>query len=133
MTRFVCSTCGTQYGDRTDPPDRCAICSDDRQYVGWSGQHWTTLEALQAAHSVRFEVDDGLLGVGITPAFGIPQRSLVLPTPAGNILWEATSLVTAAAVARMWDRARAATADDDTHDDDDQTDIARLTRQGAPT
>ena len=101
MTRFVCSTCGTQYGDRTDPPDRCAICSDDRQYVGWSGQHWTTLEALQAAHSVRFEVDDGLLGVGITPAFGIPQRSLVLPTPAGNILWEATSLVTAAAVAEL--------------------------------
>ena len=79
----------------------CAICSDDRQYVGWSGQHWTTLEALQAAHTVRLEVDDGLLGVGITPAFGIPQRSLVLPTSAGNILWETTSLVTADAVAEL--------------------------------
>ena len=45
------------------------------------------------------------------------------------------SAASPAAIARMWDRARAATADDDTHDDDndDQTDIARLTRQGAPT
>ena len=101
MTRFICATCGTQHADRTDPPDTCAICSDDRQYVGWSGQHWTTLEALQAAHTVRLEVDDGLLGVGITPAFGIPQRSLVLPTSAGNILWETTSLVTADAVAEL--------------------------------
>ena len=101
MTRFICTTCGTQYGDRSDPPDACAICSDDRQYVGWSGQHWTTLEALQAAHTVRHAVDDGLLGVGITPAFGIPQRSLVLPTSAGNVLWETTSLVTADAVAEL--------------------------------
>ena len=84
MTRFICTTCGTQNGDRTEPPDMCAICSDDRQYVGWSGQHWTTLEELQAAHTVRLEVDDGLLGVGITPAFGIPQRSLVLPTSSGQ-------------------------------------------------
>jgi len=101
MTRFICATCGTQYGDRTDPPDACAICSDDRQYVGWSGQHWTTLQALQATHTVRLEVDDDLLGVGIAPGFGIPQRSLVLPTSAGNILWEATSLVTADAVAEL--------------------------------
>ena len=45
------------------------------------------------------------------------------------------SAASPAAIARMWDRARAATEDDDTHDDDndDQTDIARLTRQGAPT
>ncbi len=101
MIRYICTTCGTQYADRIDPPSACAICSDDRQYVGWSGQHWTTLEELQAAHTVRFDVDDGLVGIGITPAFGIPQRSLVLPTSIGNILWETTSLVSGDAVAEL--------------------------------
>ena len=65
------------------------------------GQHWTTLEALQAATPSGFEVDGDLLGIGITPGFGIPQRSLVLPTDAGNILWETISLVTADAVAEL--------------------------------
>lgn len=101
MTRFICATCGTQYADCTEPPAMCAICSDDRQYVGWGGQQWTTLEELQAAHTVRFEVDHGLLGIGITPAFGIPQRSLVVPTTTGNILWETTSLVTPDAVTEL--------------------------------
>ena len=104
MIRCICTTCGTQYADRIDPPSACAICSDDRQYIGWSGQHWTTLEELQAAHTVRFDVDDGLVGIGMTPAFGIPQRSLILPTSIGNILWETTSLVSGDAVAELEER-----------------------------
>ena len=104
MTRFICATCGTQYADRAEPPDACAICSDDRQYVGWGGQRWTTLDELRVLHTVRFEVDDDLLGIGITPAFGIPQRSLVLPTTTGNILWETISLVTADAVDELESR-----------------------------
>ena len=98
MTRFICATCGTQYADSDSPPVECAICTDDRQYVGWGGQHWTTHEALLADHELRLETDGELLGIGITPAFGIPQRALFLPTDAGNILWETVSLVTQEAV-----------------------------------
>jgi hypothetical protein len=36
--------------------------------------------------------------------FAIPQRALLLPTGAGNILWECVSLVTAEAVARLKER-----------------------------
>jgi hypothetical protein len=34
MTAHICVTCGVQQADRTDLPERCAICEDERQYVG---------------------------------------------------------------------------------------------------
>ena len=98
MTRFMCSNCGHQYADSATAPSSCAICSDERQYVHPNGQSWTTHEALRADHHVRFETDGDLLGLGISPAFGIPQRALHLQTDAGNILWECLSLVTPEAV-----------------------------------
>ena len=51
MPHFICTTCGTQYAEAEQPPDRCAICEDERQYVGWDGQQWTTLDELRADHT----------------------------------------------------------------------------------
>ena len=31
------------------PRDDCPICLDERQYVGWDGQQWTTLAELASA------------------------------------------------------------------------------------
>lgn len=101
MTMFICQTCGLQYADSRSPPPACRICSDERQYVGWSGQAWTTHEELAGRHQLRLAMDGELLGIGITPNFAIPQRALFLQTDAGNILWECTSLVTPAAVAEL--------------------------------
>ncbi|HEY2288647.1 MAG TPA: MBL fold metallo-hydrolase, partial [Streptosporangiaceae bacterium] len=42
----ICVTCGVQYGG--DRPD-CPICLDERQWVGWDGQQWTSLAQLRAA------------------------------------------------------------------------------------
>lgn len=98
MTKFICATCGTQYADAEAEPSHCAICEDSRQYVGWAGQRWTTHEALGADHRQRIEDDDGLLAFGLEPAFAIDQRALLLPTDAGNLLWECASLVSDAAV-----------------------------------
>ena len=101
MIHPICETCGTQYAEASAPPPRCPVCEDERQFVGWNGQSWTTHEALAARHTLRLEDDDGLLGIGLAPAFAINQRALYLPTDAGNILWECVSLVTDAAVARL--------------------------------
>jgi hypothetical protein len=76
------------------PPAHCPICEDDRQYVGPNGQSWTTHDALANRFRLRIEDDEGVLGIGIDGAFGIPQRALFLPTDAGNLLWECVSLVT---------------------------------------
>jgi hypothetical protein len=104
MNGYICETCGTQFAPSAQPPAACPICEDERQYVGWNGQRWTTHEALSANHSLRIGVDDGLLAISMNGDFGIPQRALLLPTAAGNLLWESVSLVTDEAVTRLRER-----------------------------
>ena len=98
MTKAICETCGTQY---PNTPAHCAVCEDERQYVGAGGQTWTTHEALKTTHALRLQDEAGVLGIGLTPTFAINQRALYLPTDAGNILWESLSLVTDEAVAAL--------------------------------
>jgi hypothetical protein len=104
MNTYICETCGTQFAPSALPPATCPICEDERQYVGWEGQRWTTHEALATQHSLRIGEDAGLLAIDMAGSFGIPQRSLLLPTAAGNLLWECVTLVTPEAVARLRER-----------------------------
>src|SRR5262249_23635348 len=39
------------------------------------------------------ETDHDLLGIGMTPAFAIGQRALVVPDRGGNILWDCSALI----------------------------------------
>lgn len=83
----VCSTCGVQYdAPRTD----CPICLDERQYVGWDGQQWTTLARLRAdGHRGHLDAEGpDVVGVGVEPAFGVGQRALLIRAPGGNVLWD---------------------------------------------
>ena len=94
MTPFICITCGTQFAPSDAPPARCAICEDQRQFVRWDGQAWTTIEALRAKYKLRFEQEDGgVTGIGIEPHFAIGQRALLVCTPGGNVLWDCIGLV----------------------------------------
>jgi len=49
MPVWICATCGNHYGDRESPPEECAICADERQWVPSSGPRWTTAAELAAA------------------------------------------------------------------------------------
>jgi glyoxylase-like metal-dependent hydrolase (beta-lactamase superfamily II) len=94
MSAFICETCGVQHAPSTEPPDRCAICEDERQYVGHQGQRWTTLETLRAGHRADIRAEEpGLTGIGCEPAFAIGQRALLVQTPGGNVLWDCTTLI----------------------------------------
>jgi glyoxylase-like metal-dependent hydrolase (beta-lactamase superfamily II) len=94
VTPFICVTCGTQFAPTETLPDRCPICEDERQYVGWEGQRWTTLAELsQDHHNVIREEEPGLTGIGTDPAFAIGQRALLVQTPGGNVLWDCISLL----------------------------------------
>ncbi len=97
----LCETCGTQFAPSLAPPPNCPICMDERQYVGWDGQRWTTHAALGQRFGLRIGDDDGLLAMAIDGAFAIPQRVLHLRTDAGNLLWECLPLVTDVAVAAL--------------------------------
>ena len=73
-TCYICATCGVQFEATEEPPPHCPICEDERQYVGWSGQSWTTLDELRARHHNDVRDDLGLTGIGTQPAFAIGQR-----------------------------------------------------------
>jgi glyoxylase-like metal-dependent hydrolase (beta-lactamase superfamily II) len=100
----ICVTCGTQFARSEAPPERCPICEDERQFVGWAGQEWTTLEHLRRHHRLALQDEgDGLLGIGIEPKFAIGQRALLVPAevrdrPSQNVLWDCISLIDQAAV-----------------------------------
>ena len=82
----ICATCGVQYGA---PRPDCPICEDERQYVGWDGQRWTTLEELRGGRRGRVEEEGpGVVGIGAEPSVAIGQRALLLRTPSGNVLWD---------------------------------------------
>jgi glyoxylase-like metal-dependent hydrolase (beta-lactamase superfamily II) len=100
----ICVTCGTQFAASEAPPERCPICEDERQFVGWAGQEWTTLEDLRARHRLALQDEgDRLLGIGTEPKFAIGQRALLVPArmrdgPGRNVLWDCISLIDEAAV-----------------------------------
>jgi hypothetical protein len=104
MTNFICATCGTQFPASDMPPEHCPICEDERQYIGWQGQQWTTLAELQAARRTEIkEEEPGLTGIGTTPSFAIGQRALLVQAPGGNILWDCISLIDDATIAAVRD------------------------------
>lgn len=100
MENYICRTCGVEYAKSESPPINCPICDDPRQYVGWEGQKWTTMDQLKSEgykNDVRQE-EPGLTGIGIDPSFTIGQRALLVQTPGGNVLYDCVSLLDEAAV-----------------------------------
>jgi hypothetical protein len=83
----ICSTCGVQYAA---PRADCPICEDQRQYVGWDGQQWTSLAELRGAgrQGETRQEGPGVVGVGAQPPTAIGQRALLVRAPSGNVLWD---------------------------------------------
>ncbi|WP_245865838.1 MBL fold metallo-hydrolase [Rhodococcoides kyotonense] len=95
-------TCGVQY-----PQDaartHCSICEDERQYVGYDGQQWTSLNDMRRdgySVDIREEVP-GLWGLATSPTFAIGQRALLVPGEGGNVLWDCISYIDDAAAQRV--------------------------------
>lgn len=96
MEHFICLTCGVQFSAVDEPPQLCPICQDERQYVGYEGQQWTTLAALQKEYqNIVKPVEPGLYGIGTVPKFSLGQRALLSQSDQGNVLWDCVSLLDA--------------------------------------
>jgi hypothetical protein len=94
MPNYICVTCGTQYPVTDEPPAHCVICEEERQYVGWKGQLWTTLAELRHDHRNLIKAEEpGLTGIGTEPSFAIAQRALLVQSASGNVLWDCISLI----------------------------------------
>jgi glyoxylase-like metal-dependent hydrolase (beta-lactamase superfamily II) len=87
--KYLCVTCGTQYPESEGPPAHCPICDDERQYVGWDGQQWTTLDQMRGKYRNTIQEEEpGLFALHTQPQIGIGQRAFVVRTPEGNLLWD---------------------------------------------
>ncbi len=91
--RPICMTCGVQFAATETAIDICPICADERQYVGWHGQQWTTLERLrESPRDSRIHSEEpGLASLDIVPATAIGQRAFLVDTPKGTIIWDCTT------------------------------------------
>jgi glyoxylase-like metal-dependent hydrolase (beta-lactamase superfamily II) len=101
MAISVCATCGNHFpGERLGV---CPVCADERQWLPPGGQRWTTLAELAAAgHSCDIRViEPGLTGIGAEPSFAIGQRSLLVRTAEGSLLWDPSGFIDDAAVAAV--------------------------------
>jgi hypothetical protein len=75
----ICNTCGTSYPGSSEPPPRCLICEDERQFVPPGGQLWTTPEKLAGSHVNGWrQLETGLFEIHTHPQFAIGQRALLL-------------------------------------------------------
>ncbi len=100
MEAFICRTCGVQYAPSERPPERCPICEDERQYVGWNGQQWTTMAELiaEGRQNHFYEEEPGLHAIDTRPQVSIGQRALLVQTPNGNVMWDCVTLVDDASI-----------------------------------
>lgn len=101
----ICVTCGVQYSlpDAGGDQQHCMICDDERQYVGYDGQQWTSLDALRDqgySVDIREEVP-GLWGLATSPGLAIGQRALLIPGDGGTVMWDSITYIDDAAVARV--------------------------------
>src|SRR3954451_2100183 len=81
---YLCVTCGTQFPESPKPPEHCAICEDERHYVGPDGRQWTPLERRRTTtkNTIR-EEEEGLYSINTEPRFGIGKRAFLIQTPRG--------------------------------------------------
>jgi hypothetical protein len=93
-TAFICTTCGQQQAEAETPPEGCPICLDGRQYVLPAGQQWATQEGIRKRHFSAWRLQEpGLMGLGIQPQFAIGQRSLLVRSGDGWVMWDCVPLI----------------------------------------
>jgi hypothetical protein len=94
----ICVTCGVQHAGT---PSTCAVCQDERQYVGHAGQRWASLDELRLRQTVVEPIEADLWSISTEPSFGIGQRAHLVQTALGNLMWESISSISDEAVARV--------------------------------
>lgn len=99
-TAWICVTCGNEY-----PPGptraTCLICTDERQYVPAAGQLWAELDPDDPRSVTVRTPEPGLSEFTVDPSVGIGQRTFLVHTPAGGILWEPPGFIGPALLERL--------------------------------
>jgi hypothetical protein len=100
---WICPACGANFAPAEAPPERCALCEDERQYVPPSGQAWTSRERLAAegASTELRAIEPELWGLGASPSVGVGQRGVVVRVGSECVLFDPPPYVDDAALAAV--------------------------------
>ncbi|HUA46534.1 MAG TPA: hypothetical protein VMA77_14985 [Solirubrobacteraceae bacterium] len=101
LNAWICPACGANYPPSPEPPARCPLCEDERQWVPPTGQEWKTMDELMRVgyHTELREAEPNLIGIGMHPGgVGVGQRGLLVSTPEGNLLWDPPAFIDQAAI-----------------------------------
>lgn len=99
MHPWICATCCAEFPPAEEPPHRCPICEDPRQYVPVEGQKWTNeLELAQEHRTEIHEEEPGLIGIGVEPRTGIGQRALLVTHEEGGVMFDGIPLLDEASI-----------------------------------
>lgn len=100
---WICATCAVETADLETPPDACAICEDERQWVPEGGTVWTTLDELRerGTRIVMTEVEPDLWGLTTEPQVGIGQQTMVVRVPEGTLLLDCVGYLDDEALERV--------------------------------
>jgi glyoxylase-like metal-dependent hydrolase (beta-lactamase superfamily II) len=103
---LVCTACGTQFPtSNRDELKTCFICDDPRQFTPQSGQAFTNLDTIRAAHKNNFHPlpcdPETFISIVTEPKFAIGERAVLIRTPQGNILWDCITLLDDATIASI--------------------------------
>ena len=103
MAAWICAHLRCSVPGHRSAAAGCPICEDERQYVGWDGQRWTTMAELggRAASGAARGGARTWSASASSPSFAIGQRALLVRTPHGNVLWDCVSLLDDAGRARI--------------------------------
>jgi hypothetical protein len=87
---WVCETCAVETADLDEPPQGCAVCEDERQWVPATGQRWTTVAGLRGRGTriTMRALEPDLWGLRADPRVGIGQQMVVVRTPDGTLLFD---------------------------------------------
>jgi hypothetical protein len=59
---------GNWHFQTSETPTECPICQDSRQYIGFEGQKWTTLQELARKHRNEIREEEPSLQLAIVDA-----------------------------------------------------------------
>src|SRR5258707_4220461 len=94
MPIHICCACGTSYPDAAEPPSRCLVCEDERQFVPRRGQLWTTPDKLAGGHLNSWrQLEGDLVAIHTHTQVRNRQRALLAPTPQRDVPCDCSSLL----------------------------------------
>jgi hypothetical protein len=102
---ILCRTCGNAYPADDDLPQVCPICADERQYLRDDGQVWLRSSEIVGEHEFTLvEPEPRATRIDVTPQSGIGQKTMLITTDGGNLLWEPSGYTDDAMLQAVADR-----------------------------